>query len=304
MGLKDSPRLLSGLSQPARTMAQRLVYLALVLLSVAVMILGKVDASKMERVRVVVTDAVAPILDGISRPVESINRFVAEARELYAIRAVDAKLKQENVRLLQWQTVARKLEAENAALRKLVNFVPDKKARFISARVIADAGGAFANSVLLNAGERDGVRKGQAAITGDGLTGRITSVGMRSSRVILITDLNSRIPVVVQPGDVRAIMTGDNSQHPRLIHLAPGSVVGPGDRVVTSGDGGAFPPGLPVGRVLSNSDQGILVQPFVDSARLGFVRLLDYGLKGIVETPPDQSGLTIAGKPGRQFEKR
>jgi rod shape-determining protein MreC len=296
MGLKDSPHQISSTAQPAKTMAQRLAYLALLLAAVAVMMLGKIDASVMERVRVQVTDSIAPILNVISRPVENANRLVAEARDLYSIREVNIKLKQDNARLLQWQTVARKLEAENNALHNLLNFVPDQEARFITARVIADTGGAFANSVLLNAGERDNVRKGQAAITGDGLVGRIAGVGMRSSRVLLITDLNSRIPVIVQPGGVRAIAAGDNSGHPRLIHLPPGAIVGQGDRVVTSGHGGAFPPGLPVGRVSSVLDQGISIRPFIDHTRLGYVRLLDYGLTGIVETPPDQSGMAAVGK--------
>jgi len=296
MGLKDSPRQTSGIAQPAKTMAQRFAYLALVLAALAAMMLGKVDPAAMERIRILVTDSVAPILEVISRPVESANRMVQEAQDLYAIRAVNAKLKLDNERLLQWQTVGRKLEAENNALRSLLNFVPDKQARFVTARVIADTGGAFANSILLNTGQREGVRKGQAAVSGDGLVGRIAGVGKRSSRVLLITDLNSRIPVVVQPAGVRAIMAGDNSEHPRLIHLPPGAIVGGGDRVVTSGHGGAFPPGLPVGRVSSVDDQGISIRPFIDRTRLGYVRLLDYGLTGIVETPPDQSGVAAVGK--------
>jgi len=296
MGLKDNPRPTSGIAQPTKTMAQRFAYLALVLAAVAAMMLGKVDALALDRIRILVTDSVAPILEVISRPVENANRLIAETRDLYSIRAINAKLKQDNERLLQWQTVARKLDAENNALRGLLNFVPDKNARFITARVIADTGGAFANSVLLNTGEREGVRKGQAAVSGDGLVGRIAGVGMRSSRVLLITDLNSRIPVVVQPGGVRAIMAGDNSNYPRLIHLPPGAIVGGGDRVVTSGHGGAFPPGLPVGRVASVGEQGISVRPFVDRARLGYVRLLDYGLTGIVETLADQSGVATVGK--------
>jgi rod shape-determining protein MreC len=296
MGLKISPRSINGIAQPTKTMAQRLAYLVLVLAAVATMMLGKIDPIMMERVRVLTTDTVAPILDAISRPVESVNRFVLEAKDLLAIRAVNSKLSQDNARLLHWQTVARKLEAENNSLRSLLSFVQDKEASFIAARVIADTGGAFANSILLNAGDRDSVRKGQAAITGVGLVGRVTGIGKRSSRVLLITDLNSRIPVIVQPGGIRAILAGDNSEHPRLIHLPPGAVVGQGDRIVTSGHGGAFPPGLPVGRVSTVGELGILIRPFIDRTRLGYVRLLDYGLSGIVETPPNQSGVMATRK--------
>jgi len=296
MGLKDGPRSVSGIAQPIKSVAQRFAFLALLLAALALMILGKVDSALMERVRVNVTDTVAPILDVISKPVETVNQLIEEARDLYDLRDVNEQLKIDNSRLLQWQTVARKLEAENKELRNILSFVPDKEARFVTARVIADTGGAFANSIILNAGEQAGARKGEAAITGNGLVGRVAGVGARSSRVLLITDLNSRIPVIVQPGGIRAIMAGNNSEQPRLIHLPPGAIVSHGDRVETSGHGGAFPPGLPVGRVSSVDEPGITVRPFVDRTRLGYVRLLDYGLAGIVETPPVQSGIAAAGK--------
>jgi len=304
MGLKDSPRHIVGIAQPVKTMAQRFTFLVLVLAAVAMMILGKADAVLTDRVRVFVTDAAAPVLDVISRPVESVNGLIQEAKDLYAIRTVNTELKKDNARLLQWQTVARNLESENTILRGLLNFVPDKDASFITARVIADTGGVFANSVLLNAGERDGLRKGQAAITGQGLVGRVTGVGRRSSRILLISDLNSRIPVMVQPGGVRAILSGDNSDQPRLIHLPPSAVVGRGDRVVTSGDGGAFPPGLPVGRVSSVSEKDIFIRPFIDRTRLGYVRVLDYGLTGIVGSPPNHSGISAADEKRLRNTKR
>ena len=98
-------------------------------------------------------------------------------------------------------------------------------------------------SLILNAGAREGVRKGSPVVTGDGLVGRIAGVGYRSARVLLITDLNSRIPVLVEPTGMRAILAGDNSDRPRLIRLPPGATVSPGERVSTSGRAGAFPAG-------------------------------------------------------------
>jgi rod shape-determining protein MreC len=205
---------------------------------------------------------------------------------VYNIREKNVLLKQEKDRLLQWQMLARKLKVENRNLRNLLNFPVDPAAGFITARVIADTGGAFANSVVINVGNKSGVLKGQPTITGEGLVGRVTDVGKRSSRVLLITDLNSRIPVVIQSSQARAIMAGDNSYQPRLIYLSPGALVSQGDRIVTSGHGGAFPPGIPVGLVASVDVNGTRIKPFVDRYRVTHLRVLDYGLTGIVETPP------------------
>ena len=284
--MKDNSHTISRIAAPIRGMAQRFSFMALILLAVALMMLGKVDIGLMESVRANVTDAATPILDVISKPIVSVNKMIREAKGFYSVREENLILKQEKDRLLQWQAAARKLEIENKNLRGLLNFPVEPAAGFITARAIADTGGAFANSVVINAGNKSGIRKGQATITGEGLVGRVTDVGARSSRVLLITDLNSRIPVVLQSSQARAILAGDNTHRPKLIHLSPGASISQGDRIVTSGHGGAFPPGLPVGLVASVNEKGINIEPFVQRSRVTYLRILDYGLTGIVETPP------------------
>lgn len=293
--MREGPRSFNRLAQPIKTLAQRFAYLGLVVTAVGLMILGKVDQVLMDGFRANVTDAVAPILDAVSRPVESASRVVDHVRELGRLQSENARLRENQARLLQWQAAARKLESENKMLRDLLRFVPEAEPSFVTARVIADTGGAFAHSLILNAGTRDGVTKGEAAVTGDGLVGRVDSVGARSARILLITDLNSRIPVLVGPNRTRAIMAGNNADQPRLIHLPPGDTVAPGDRVVTSGHGGAFPVGLPVGVVVAVSDSGIGVLPLVDRTQLEYVRVLDFGRGGILKTP-DAAPRREAGK--------
>lgn len=292
--MKEHTRSSSRLVSPVRSLAHRFAYLGLVLAAFALMLLGKADAVLMERFRTQVIDAVAPILDILERPVATVTQLLDEARGLATIRDDNKQLREEKARLLQWQAAARRLETENKALRNLLGFVADGQVTFIGGRVIADTGGAFAHSLILNAGTRAGVAKGQAVVTGAGLVGRIAGVGRRSSRVLLITDINSRIPVVVEPTRVRAVMAGDNSDRPGLIHLPPGATVSPGDRVVTSGHGGAFPPGLPVGVVASVTDAGIDVRPFVRRSRVEYVRVVDFGLAGILRDPSAASGASDA----------
>ena len=283
--MADRTRTGFRIAAPFKGLAQRFAYLGLVVSAFALMMLGKADTVLVERLRGQVTDAVAPILDVASRPLATVADVVARVRELADLGAENVRLREERDRLLQWQTVARRLEAENRSLKTMLNFNPDPDASFVTARVIADTGGVFANSVLLNAGAREGVVKGMAAITGEGLVGRVSSVGARSSRVLLITDLNSHIPVLMESTGTRAILAGDNTDTPRLVHLPPGATASPGERVVTSGHGGVFPPRLPIGIVVSVNDSGIRVRPFVDRDRLEYVRVVDFGLDGILRLP-------------------
>ncbi len=258
------------------------------------MLSGKADISLIERIRVQASDAVAPILDAISRPVATVTEIADQLEELSQIQAENTRLKKDRAQLLQWQTVARQLEAENKALRGLLKFSPPPKATYITSRVIANAVGAFAHSLLLNVGAPDGVKKDQAVTTGKGLIGRIASVGNRSSWVLLITDLNSRIPVVIESTRTRAIMAGNNSDRPRLIHLSPGAMVSPGERIITSGHGGVFPPGLAIGTVSSVSDSGIEIQPFNDRRRVEYVRILDFGDESLIRPAPFSSSPSSA----------
>ena len=283
--MKERPRQIFRVEAPIRTLAQRFVYLGLVAAAFALMLLGKADVLLVDRMRAHVTDAVAPILDFASRPIASAKEMVGEVHAIVALKSENDRLREDRARLLQWQAVARRLESENQALKSLLNFKPGPEASFLSARVIADAGGAFAHSIVLNIGERDGVENGQAVVTGEGLVGRVAIVGGRSVRVLLITDLNSRIPVLVESTRTRAILAGNNTDQPRLIHLPPNARVPQGDRIVTSGHAGVFPPGIPIGVITGVGDGGITVQPFAKRDALEYVRIVDYKLDGILRQP-------------------
>jgi rod shape-determining protein MreC len=258
--------------------------LFLVGVAVALMLLDKADSVVIERARGAVSDAVAPILEAASAPVMTFNRIVEQAGELVSVAAENTALREQNERLQRWQTVAHRLEAENQALRSLLNFTPEPIRHYVTAQVVADQGGAFVRSVLVNAGAREGVSRGQAALTGEGLAGRVAEVGKRTARVLLITDMNSRIPILVGQMQDRAMLVGDNTAQPYLRYLDPRVEVKPGDRVMTSGHGGVFPPGLPVGQVTSVGEDGIRIQPFVDWGHMQYLRLVDYELPGILHS--------------------
>lgn len=285
------------LIQPIKSLAQRFAYLGLIGAAFGAMLLGKADVVVLERLRAHVTDVVAPVLEALSRPIAFGTSVVRQIRALADLEVENDRLRDANARLIEWQAVARRLEAENTALRGMLNFRPGPDPATVSARVIADTGGAFVHSLVLNAGSRDGIRKGSPVVTGEGLAGRVVSVGTRSARVLLITDLNSRIPVLVESTGTRAILAGDNADRPKLIHLPPGAYVAPGDRIVTSGHGGVFPPRLPVGVVVSVNEAGTRVQPFVDHSRLEYVRVVDVGLDESLRLPQLPAERKAGGRP-------
>ncbi|HEX9770833.1 MAG TPA: rod shape-determining protein MreC [Kiloniellales bacterium] len=270
------------LAQPVKAWVQRSALLLLVTAAVALMLLGRTQSGLVEKARAVVADGVAPILDFASRPISGTVDALESVQNLMALARENAALREANRRLRSWQAVAYRLEAENGALRELLRMAPDPRSRYVTARVVADNGGAFVRSVLVNAGARDGIVQGQAAVTGEGLAGRVAQLGGRSAQVLLITDMNSRIPVMLADSRERAVLAGNNTNRPALLYLSPRSRVEAGDRVLTSGDGGVFPAGLPVGVVAVSDDSTVRVQPFVDWERMEYLRLIDFELSGLL----------------------
>jgi rod shape-determining protein MreC len=273
------------LSPPRRASLQRVTFPLLFLLSVTMIILGKADQVMLESVRVMVADAAAPVLDVLSRPLFALADLATRARRLVAAYRDNDRLTEENERLIGWQQAALRLASENSQLRRLLKLTPEPTATYLTARVIADSGGAYVRSLMVYAGSEDGVARGQAAVTGEGLVGRVSEVGKRAARVLLVTDLNSRVPVIVEGSQQRALLAGDNSERPYLRYLDTGAVIRIGDRIVTSGQGGVFPPGLPVGVVASLEGEAPRVEPYVELSRVGYLRIVDYGLADALPKP-------------------
>ncbi len=273
------------LSIPLRQALARLSLPVLIAAAFGIMLLGKADAVLIERARMTLADALSPIWGAVQQPVAALRGAVQETEALWNMRAENVRLTEENERLRRWQATALALEAENALLRRQLAWVPDPAPQFRTARVVADAGGTYARAVLLATGPQHNVRKGQIALDERGFAGRVTEVGSRSARVLLATDINSRVPVTLEGSRARAIMVGNNAARPRLQHWPEGMLPREGDRVVTSAQAGAFPAGLPVGIVRWTESGAAEVELFAHLERLDVLRLFDFGLSGIL--PPE-----------------
>jgi len=273
------------LSVPLRQALGRLSVPVLIAAAFGTMLLGKADTLLVERTRMVLADLLTPLYGVVAEPIAATRSAVAEVNDLLNLRSETARLREENDRLHRWQTAALALEAENALLRRQLSFVPDPAPQFRTARVVADAGGTYAKAVLIATGPSIQPQKGQVVLDERGLAGRVTEVGLRSARILLVTDMNSRIPVVLEGSRARAMMVGTNGARPRLQHWPAGMQPRDGDRVVTSAESATFPAGLPVGVVRLGETGWPEVELFAQLDRLDLLRIFEFGLSGIL--PPE-----------------
>jgi rod shape-determining protein MreC len=276
------------LSIQARQALAKLTLPVLVAAAFGLMLIGKADTLLAERARMALADSLAPIYAAVAEPLTGLRDTIANTTDLWDIHAENIRLRAENEELRRWQSIALALDAENRRLKADLHWIPDPAPSFVTARVVADAGGVYAKAVLLSVGPHHSIRKGEIALDERGLVGRVTEVGARTARVLLITDLNSRIPVIMENSRAHAILVGTNGPYPRLVYWPEGTMPKEGERIVTSTDAGAFPANLPVGIVHFTSANVPEVIPTARLDRLEIVRIFDYGLGGIEppEVPP------------------
>jgi rod shape-determining protein MreC len=255
----------------------RYVGFAFVLLSLLLIFLSQLVPTSLSSLRTAVTDSFAPFLEVISQPLAMAGDKLADVTDIRTLKAENIRLREENERLKAWYETALKLQAENQSLRAFLNFPKNPEIGYLTTRAIAFGGGAFVKSLLVPVGRRDGVKVGQAVLAGEGMVGRIIEVGENSARVLLLSDLQSRIPVLVQNTRQRAILVGGHDDHDlRLERLSISSATAleVGARIVTSGDGGWFPPDIPVGEIVSHDGGKIKVRPLVALDRLSYVQII------------------------------
>jgi rod shape-determining protein MreC len=252
------------------------------LVLVGIFILWRIDSPRVERFRIAVIDRVVPNFDWAFAPVTGAANLIKDFQSYRKIYDQNQELRRELQRMESWKEAALQLEQENARLLDLNNVRLDPRLTSISGNVLADSGSPYRQSVLINVGARDGILDGWAAMDGIGLVGRVSGVGERSSRVLLLTDASSRVPVTVQPSGQRGLIVGDNTLAPPIDFVENRDLIRPGDRVVSSGDGDVFPSGVLIGHIAVDTGGRMRVRLAADYERLEFLRILrNYGTERI-----------------------
>jgi rod shape-determining protein MreC len=261
---------------PIRYVFQRFSNLILVLVAISLLLFSKASPTSFQGAREFSSSIFMPVLNLFSEVSRSGSWLITEIGSFTTLRAENVQLRAENEQLRAWHDAALKFGAENRSLRDLLNMKQDSELSFTTARIMADPGSTFVQSFVVSVGRIEGVDRGQPVLSSYGLVGRVVEVGEHYARILLLTDLNSRIPVLLENSRQRAILAGDGSMLPELDHLPSDAPLVTGERVVTSGHDGVFPPGIPIGVVTSTDAAHPRVQLFSDLSRLELVRIVHY----------------------------
>ncbi|MCB1363977.1 MAG: rod shape-determining protein MreC [Rhodobacteraceae bacterium] len=274
------------------TPLRRLLLGVVVLCLLGIFVVWRIDSPRVERFRAQVADKVVPPMGWAMAPVTGAVNLVRDFQSYRQLADQNRELRSELRQMQAWKEAALQLEQENARLLDLNNVRLDPRLTYITGVVIADSGSPFRQSVLLNVGARDGIVDGWAAMDGIGLVGRISGTGSDTARVLLLTDAASSVPALIQPSGQSALITGDNTAAPMIGFLENADLVRPGDRVISSGDGEVFPPGLLIGQVAADPAGRLRVRLSADFERLEFLRVLRH--HG-TETVSDPGGIVAPG---------
>ena len=269
----------------------RLILSALIVLLLGLFLLWRIDSPRVERVRMAVIDKVIPNFSWATSPLTGAMNVLRSARSYTRIYQQNQELRRDLQQMTAWKEAALQREQENARLLDLNNVRLDPKFTKITGVVLADSGSPFRQTVLLNVGQRDGIIDGWAVMDGIGLVGRIAGVGERTSRVILLGDTSSRVAVKIESNGQTALVVGDNTSRPPIEFLENSETVHPGDRVVTSGDGGVFPSGILVGQVTQTPSGRLRVRLAADMQRLEFLRVIRHQPRENISTTGGLVGL-------------
>lgn len=210
----------------------------------------------------------------VATPVRWVGGGFARVGDYFFAASQNRRLKQDLAEARQWRDVALALRDTNERYRALLGLRTEPPIPMVAARVVTDSRGPFANSRLANTGAEAGVKEGNPVLSEAGLVGRVVGVTRGVSRILLLTDAASRTPVMVDRTNARAILTGDGGDAPRLDYMRGQNPVKEGDRIVTSGDGGVFPRGLPVGAAVRGLDGAWRVALFADRAPIDYVKIM------------------------------
>ncbi|MBK0329700.1 rod shape-determining protein MreC [Rhodobacteraceae bacterium F11138] len=282
---------------------RRLLLGVVCLCLLGIFLVWRIDSPRVEQFRAQVTDRVVPSMSWAMAPVTGVINLVRDFQSYQRLAEQNSELRNELRQMQAWKEAALQLEQENARLLDLNHVRLDPRLTYVTGVVMADSGSPFRQSVLLNIGARDGIVDGWAAMDGIGLVGRISGTGQSSARVVLLTDAASSVPALIQPSGQNALIAGDNSAAPLIDFLENPDLVRPGDRVVSSGDGDVFPPGLLIGQVAADPSGRLRVRLAADYERLEFLRVLrHHGAEGITDpggivAPSDPASLIGPTRP-------
>ncbi len=259
-----------------RQLIKKFALVILFLIAFVLMMVNKTDTILIDKTSSMATGILSPVVDVLIVPARLVAHVYDYFKDMSLAYEENKFLKKENRKLRLIGEQARALEIENRLLSRILNFTKPPVDKLTTARIVAEEGDAFSHSLIAYIGKNNIVEKGQIVLNEDGVVGRIDKIGNSYAKILLLTDINSRIPVVLEKNRTRGMVAGDNTLNPKLVFLPLSSEVNIGDRLVTSGVAGVFPPGLPVGFVSKIDKREIRIQPYADLNSLEYVKIVSF----------------------------
>jgi len=259
-----------------RTFVNKLSIFAWIGISLITILIDTLHRDSLSKVRSLILNVSSPVIKVAEIPVLWVNFFNDAIIELKYIVDNNEKLKTEILELQQYKNSYYVLKQENSTFRKLLNYDLSLEKTFITSRVIGNTGGIYHRTLLLDKGIKDGVKKNDGVMGIGGLLGKIVEVSHNNSRVLLLTDMNSALPVFIIGSNERSIMQGDSSENPTLKFIKNIDTVKVGQKIITSGDGGVLPNGIPVGIVISVDDSRAKVKLYTKTKNNLFARIVKF----------------------------
>ena len=255
-----------------RGVQQKFSFFALVITSIVFLYLDTFQNKPLNIVRSVVKDLIYRGSIIVSLPEKGLDNLLTSAEDHFNLIDENQKLREENTKLKNANNENNYLLVENLRLKELLNQEISSEHKLRNAKVIIDKNSPFLQSVIINKGSREDIKKGMAVLDGKNFIGRVVEVNFFSSRVLLITDLNSKIPVVVEPKGYQAILSGSTGGKPILDFLPKDHEIKTGDKIFTSGKDGVFAAGIPIGEIFLDNDV-IFADLLSDISQLSYVNV-------------------------------
>ena len=256
----------------AKGTKQRFSLLALVILSIVFIFIETIETKPLNYLRSFIKDTIYRGSQFVAVPFNSFDSISENISSHISLYENYTKLKIENEKLKNNISESDFLELENTQLRKLINEQVASSSNLVSARVMLDKQSPYLNSFVINVGANKDIKNGMAVLDGKNFIGRIVDVNYFSSRILLITDLNSKIPVISEPSGSHAILSGHGTNPPTLQYLPKNHKIQEGDKIYTSGKEGIFAPGIIIGKTEFAKEE-IEVSLFSDLNQITFVNV-------------------------------
>lgn len=252
----------------------KIIHIVIILLGFLLIVIGKADIFTVRSARIGISSIFAPFFDVVAAPIRAVEATFEGMRTVASLRVETLRIKAENARLKRWQRRAEILESENRQLRTVLGAVVPANRQTVTARAVAAPGSSFSHTLLIAHGTDEHIQRGDPVVTADGLVGYIVEVSGRYSWVLLISDVNSRIPVILSSSSWPGLAIGQNTGILELSFLPLEAEPKENELVITSGHGDVLPAGLPVGRVVGGSGRQFYIKPVVDLRLVSFVSIL------------------------------